>query len=54
MLVKGEEVPRRTPISGPVGLSPLDTTPIVWVYPSEGICVLQIFGGINTGLAAMF
>jgi len=49
--VEEEEVPQRTPISGPVGLSPLDTTPIAWEYPFEGICVLNLFGGINTGLA---
>jgi hypothetical protein len=46
-----EEVPQQTPISSPVGLSPLDTTPIAWEYPSEGICVLDLFGGISTGLA---
>ncbi len=51
--VEEEEVPRRTHISGLVGLSPLDTTPIAWEYPSEGICVLDLFGGINIGLAAM-
>jgi hypothetical protein len=50
MLVEEEEVPQRIPISGPVGLSPLDITPIAWEYPSEGICVLNLFGGINTGL----
>jgi hypothetical protein len=49
--VEEEEVPQWTPISGPIGLFPLDTTPIVWEYPSEGICVLDLFGGINTGLA---
>jgi hypothetical protein len=49
-----EEVPRQTPIFGLVGLSPLDTTPIAWEYPSEGICMLDLFGGINTGLATMF
>jgi hypothetical protein len=49
-----EEVPRRTPIFGPVGLSPLDITPIAWEYPSEGMCVLDLFGGISTGLATMF
>ncbi len=53
MLVEEEEVPRRTPISGPIGLSPLDTTPIVWEYPFEGICVLDLFGGISTSLATM-
>jgi hypothetical protein len=46
-----EEVPQRTPISSPVGLFPLGTTPIAWEYPSEGICVLDLFGGINIGLA---
>ncbi len=53
MPVEEEEVPQRTPISGPIGLSPLDTTPIAWEYPSEGICVLDLFGGISTGLAAV-
>jgi hypothetical protein len=53
MLMEEEEVPQRTPISGPVGLSPLDTTPIAWEYPFEGICVLDLFGEISTGLATM-
>jgi len=35
--VEEEEVPQRTSISSHVGLSPLDTTPIAWEYPSEGI-----------------
>jgi hypothetical protein len=48
-----EGVPRRTPISDLVGLSPLDTTPIAWEYPSEGIWVLDLFGGINIGLVVM-
>jgi site-specific DNA-cytosine methylase len=51
--VEEEEVPQRTPISGHVGLLPLDTTPIAWEYPSEGICVLDLFGGINTSLAVV-
>jgi hypothetical protein len=51
--VEEEEVPQRTPIFGHVGLSPLDNTPIVWEYPSEGICVLDLFGGINIDLATM-
>jgi hypothetical protein len=51
--VEEEEVLQRTPISGPIGLSPLDTTPIAWEYPSEGICVLDLFGGISTGLATV-
>jgi hypothetical protein len=53
MLMEEEEVPQRTPISGLIGLSPLNTTPIAWEYPSEGICVLDLFGGISTGLVAM-
>ncbi len=53
MPVEEEEVPRRTPIFGLVGLFPLDTTPIVWEYPSEGICVLDLFGGIIISLATM-
>jgi len=51
VLVKEEEVPQQTLISGLVGLSPLDTTPIAWEYLSEGICVLDLFGGISTSLA---
>ncbi len=53
MHVEEEEVLQQTPISGLVGLSPLDTTPIAWEYPSEGICVLDLFGGINIGLATV-
>jgi len=48
--VEEEEVSRRTPISGHVGLSPLDITPIAWEYPFEGICMLNILGGVNTSL----
>jgi hypothetical protein len=51
--VEEEEVPQRTPISGPVGMSPLDTTPIAWEYPFEGICVLDLFSGISIGLATV-
>jgi hypothetical protein len=47
VLMEEEEVPQQTSISGPVGLFPLDTTPIVWEYPSRGICVLDLFGGIS-------
>ncbi len=53
MPMEEEEVPRQTPISGHVGLSPLDTTPIAWEYPFEGICVLDLFGGISTDLTAV-
>jgi hypothetical protein len=48
-----EEVPQQTLIFGPVGSSPLDITPIAWEYPSEGICVLDLFGGISIGLIAV-
>jgi hypothetical protein len=48
-----EEVPQRTRNSGPVGLYPLDMTPIAWEYPSEGICMLDLFGGINNGLVTV-
>ncbi len=51
--VEEEEVPQQTSISGLVGLFPLDTTPIAWEYPSEGICVLDLFGGINPSLATV-
>jgi len=54
VLVEEEEVPQRTPISGPIGLSPLDITPIVWEYPSKGICMLNLLGGVSTSLATMF
>ncbi len=53
MHVEEEEVPQPTPISGLVGLSPLVTTPIAWEYPFEGICVLDLFGGISTSLATV-
>jgi len=48
-----EEVPRRTPIFGPIGLFQLDITPIAWEYPFEGICMLDLFGGISISLVAM-
>jgi hypothetical protein len=53
VLVEDKEVPQQTPNFGHVGLFPLDTTPIVREYPSEGICMLDLFGGISTGLATM-
>ncbi len=53
MHVEEEEVPQWIPISGHVGLSPLDTTSIAWEYPSKGICVLDLFGGISTGLVTV-
>ncbi|PTQ44536.1 hypothetical protein MARPO_0020s0163, partial [Marchantia polymorpha] len=34
-------------------LSPLVTTLIVWEYSPEGVCLLDLFGGISTGLAAV-
>ncbi len=53
MHVEEEEVPRRAPIFGHVGLSPLDTTPIAWEYASKGICMLDLFGGISIGLVVV-
>jgi hypothetical protein len=54
VLMEEEEVPQRIPIFDLVGLSPLDTTSITWEYPFKGICVLDLFGGINIGLAMVF
>ncbi len=51
--VEEEEVPRWTPIFGHVRLTPLDTTPIAWEYLFEGICMLDLFSGINIGLVVM-
>ncbi|CAM6086222.1 unnamed protein product [Calypogeia fissa] len=36
---------------GLMTLSPLDTTQIAWQYPTKGICLLDLFGCINIGLA---
>jgi hypothetical protein len=33
--------------------TPLNTTPIVWQYPEQGVRVLDLFGGISIGLAAV-
>jgi hypothetical protein len=33
--------------------TPLNTTPIVWQYPEQGVRVLDLFGVISTGLAAV-
>ncbi|PTQ34011.1 hypothetical protein MARPO_0084s0073, partial [Marchantia polymorpha] len=40
-------------VGGSSALSPLVTTPIAWAYSSEGVCLLDLFGGISTGLAAV-
>ncbi|BBN19983.1 hypothetical protein Mp_8g15430 [Marchantia polymorpha subsp. ruderalis] len=40
-------------VGGSSALSPLVTTPIAWEYSSEGVCLLDLFGGISTGLAAV-
>jgi hypothetical protein len=32
-------------------LSPLDIEVIQWDIPKDGICLLELFGGINFGLA---
>jgi site-specific DNA-cytosine methylase len=54
VLVEEEEVPQRIPISGFVWLSPLDIISIAWEYPSKDIYMLDLFGGISTGLAIVF
>jgi len=51
--VEEEEVPRWTPISSPIQLFPLDTTSIAWEYLSEGICMLDLFGGISSCLVVV-
>jgi hypothetical protein len=33
--------------------TPLKTTPIVWRYLEQGVRVLDLFGGISTGLAVV-
>lgn len=40
-------------VIGVVSLAPLDTTPITWQMPKEGIRVLDLFGGISTRLVAV-
>ncbi len=39
--------------NGPLGSNPLDTKVIQWDIPKDGICLLELFGGINFGLAAI-
>ncbi|OAE25150.1 hypothetical protein AXG93_3217s1680 [Marchantia polymorpha subsp. ruderalis] len=50
---KAEQVSGGRLVCGPSTLSPLVTTHIVWEYSREGVCLLDLFGGINTGLAAV-
>ncbi|OAE35932.1 hypothetical protein AXG93_1278s1060 [Marchantia polymorpha subsp. ruderalis] len=40
-------------LCGSSTLSPLVTTPIAWEYSSKGVCLLDLFGGINTCLVAV-
>jgi len=47
VLMEEEEVPRWTLISGLIGLSPLDITPITWEYPSKGVCMLDYLVGLT-------
>jgi hypothetical protein len=35
--------------NGPPSLSPLDTSVIQWDIPKDGICLLELFGGITSG-----
>jgi len=39
--------------NGCLGLNPLDTKVIQWDIPKDGICLLELFGGISFGLAAI-
>ncbi|OAE31993.1 hypothetical protein AXG93_2772s1010 [Marchantia polymorpha subsp. ruderalis] len=40
-------------VGGPSALSPLITTSIAWEYFPHGVCMLDLFGEISTGLAAV-
>ncbi|BBN08134.1 hypothetical protein Mp_4g09160 [Marchantia polymorpha subsp. ruderalis] len=51
--VEAERVSGGRLVCGLSTLSPLVTTPIVWEYSPEGVCLLDLFGGISTGLAAV-
>jgi hypothetical protein len=39
--------------NGPPSLSPLDTKVIQQDIPKDGICLLELFGGINFGLVTI-
>jgi hypothetical protein len=39
--------------NGPPGLSPLDTNVIQWDILKDGICLLELFGGISFGLSTI-
>ncbi len=39
--------------NGPFGLNPLDTRVIHWEIPKDGICLLELFGGINFALVGV-
>jgi hypothetical protein len=39
--------------NGPFGLSPLDTEVINWEISKDGICLLQLFGGISFALVVI-
>jgi hypothetical protein len=39
--------------NGPFGLSPLDTKVIHWEIPRDGICLLELFGGISFALVGV-
>ncbi|OAE22507.1 hypothetical protein AXG93_4855s1000 [Marchantia polymorpha subsp. ruderalis] len=53
LLAKAEGALEDWPVCGPSMLSSLVTTPIVWKYSPKGVCLLDLFGGINTGFAAV-
>ncbi|PTQ36558.1 hypothetical protein MARPO_0063s0090, partial [Marchantia polymorpha] len=50
---EAERVSNGRLVCGLSTLSPLVTTSIVWEYSPEGVCLLDLFGGISTGLAAL-
>jgi hypothetical protein len=39
--------------NGPPGSSPLDIKIIQWDIPKDGICLLEMSGGINYGLVTI-
>ncbi len=39
--------------NGPPGLSPLDTKVIQWDIPKDGICLIELLGGISFGLGTI-
>ncbi len=40
--------------NGPLGLNPLDIKIIKWDIPKDGICLLELFGGVSSRLATFY